>query len=520
MRKLPVVAVVLCALMARPALSQPTGCDTTQPLPDPYVFILLDISGSMNHAAPCTQAEYDAGHCAYVCSGSQCHTPMQGDHPGSKWFQTRQALYNVISGIDDVRFGFATFSDHYLQRVKAKHWLYQATTAGPTILAPGGGPFPAVGSQEVFGQTWSCAAGAGDGCSVSVPADLTDAWEVTRVRRLPKGGDAFTQAVDVFVRSSNSIVYKVRYEPVAGGALGSPIQTAVTTWRCNNSTCTTTTLVGTQTVSWEPVGEFLSWESAASTASRTQPYSFFNQTAASDSTASTVCSINNGGWEPNGDDATDTFTSGGISYNLKHPTDASDPRGPIFTKGDVIPLDWLDRHKQDVLARVAPNLALDPLATPDFRTAAYFQDHAAPGEGFLRLVDESARPIVPFGLTSLAWSIRDFYDWFSECGNKCSDPTNWEDVAALEDPDWGCRRLHLLVITDSQEECNSFNPCADVSSLRNQTSLRTSVIGIGQSFGNPLNCMAQYGGGMLAYPKTRQQIEQALIDYFDWVRQP
>jgi hypothetical protein len=522
MRKFPVVVLLLCAFLARPALSQlPPGCENTLPVPDPYVFILLDISGSMNHAVPCTQAEYDAGQCAYVCSGSQCHTPMQGDHPGSKWFQTRQALYNILSGIDDVRFGFATFSEQNAQRVKAKHWLYQATTAGPAIPAPGGGPFPAVGSQEVFGTSWPCTAGAGDGCSNTVPADLNDAWEVTRVKRLPKGGDAFNQTVDVFVRSAGT--YKVRYEPVAGGALGGPIQTMVTTSRCTNPTCTTTTLIGTQTVSWEPVGDFLSWENAASTASRTQPYSFFNQTTASDTTATTICSINNGGWEPNADDVPDTFMAGGIPYNLKQPTDASDPRGPIFTKGDVIPLDWLDRHKEDVLARLAPNLAFDPFAVPNFRTAAYFQDHAAPGEGFLRLDDESVRPIVPYGVSALGWSIRDFYDWFTECGNKCLDPTNWEEIAAVEDPGWGCRRLHLLVITDSQEECNTFNPCADVASLNAKSNLSTSVIGIGQSElsgGNLLRCLADNGGGLFAVPKTRQQIEQALIEFFDWVRQP
>lgn len=513
MRKLPVVAVLLSAL-SLPALAQlPPECGTTLPMPDPYVFILLDISGSMNHAAPCTQAEYDAGQCAYVCSGSQCHTPMQGDHPGSKWFQARQALYDVLSGIDDVRFGFGTFSDHYLQRVTAKHWLYQATSSGPSIT--GWGAFPAAGSQEVFGATWSCTAGASDGCSVSVPADLIDAWELTRVRRLPKGGDALTQTVEVYVRSGSS-VYKVRYEPVSG-SLGGPIQTAVTTWRCPGGSCTT--LIGTQTVSWEPVGDFLSWENATGSASRTQPYSFFNQTAASDSYASTVCSTSNGGWEPNDDGAFDPFTYNGISYNLKQPTDASDPRGAFFTVGDVIPLDWLDRHQDDVLARLAPNLAVDPFAAPDFRTAAYFQDHAAPGEPFLRLPDEIARPVVPYGPTSLGWTIRDFRGWFDGC-TQCSTQTGWDDVAAMEDPDWGCRRLHLLVITDSQEDCNAYDPCADIASLRSQTGLTTSVIGIGQSNLNPLKCMAYNGRGLASYPKTRQQIEQALTDFFDFVRQP
>lgn len=76
------------------------------------------------------------------------------------------------------------------------------------------------------------------------------------------------------------------------------------------------------------------------------------------------------------------------------------------------------------------------------------------------------------------------------------------------------------MITDSQEDCNSFNPCADIASLRNQTGLRTSVIGIGQSNLNPLKCMADNGGGLASYPKTRQQIEQALNDFFNFVSQP
>lgn len=513
MRKLPAVAVLLSAL-SWPALAQlPPECGTTVPIPYPYVFILLDISGSMNHAAPCTQAEYDAGQCSYVCSGTQCHTPMQGDHPGSKWYQARQALYNVLSGIDDVRFGFGTFSDHSIQGVMAKHWLYQATGSGPSI--PGWGAFPAVGAQEVFGATWTCGTGASDGCSVSVPADLVDSWELTRVRRLPKGGDALTQTVEVYVRYG-STVYKVRYAPVSG-SLGSTVQTAVTTWRCSGSSCTI--LIGTQTVAWEPVGDFLSWENA-STASRTQPYTFFNQSTASDSYASTVCSSSNGGWEPNGDDATDTLSYNGIQYKLKHPTDATDPRGTFFSTGDVIPLDWLDRHQDDVLARLAPNLAVDPMAAPDFRTAAYFQDHALPGEGFLRLQDETARPVVPFGPTSLGWTLRDFRGWFTGC-TQCSSQTGWDDVAFMQDPDWGCRRLHLLVITDSQEECSAMNPCADAAALRNQADLRTSVIGIGQHpLTNPLRCMVTEGDGLGWYPKTRQQIEQALTEYFDWVRQP
>lgn len=499
MRKPLSVAVLLLSLAAvttGPASSQ-DPCGWPNPPVDPYVFILLDISGSMSLSVPCTN----------------CFASMPGESPESKWLMTRQALYNVLSTVDGVNFGFATFSNQDAQRVRGKHWLYQAATAGPVIPGAGGGAFPAAGSQEVFGLTWPCTAGASDGCSVSVPADLNDSWEVTRVRRLPKGGDDLTQSTEVYVRISPT-VYKVRYEPVAGGTLGSPIQTNVTTWRCTNSSCSTTSLIGTQTVSWTPVGDFLSWENGT-TASRTQPYTYFNQSAAND-TLGNACPNVAPKWEPNDDDTADLYTqAGGPSYSLKQPTDASDPRGTFFSVGDVIPLDWNDSHKDDVLARLAPNLSVNPLATPDFRTAAYFQDHPMPGETFLRLKDEAARPPVPLGQSALGWSLRAFRGWFDGCTlTGCATSTGWNDVAQNQDPWWGCRKTYLLVITDSLDECSPLNACADVASLYSLTGMKTSVIALGLAPTNPISCMAANGRGLAYYPAVQPAIEEALTDFF------
>ena len=501
MRKPLSIAILLLSLAAGPALPQ-GPCDWPNPPVDPYVFILLDISGSMNLSVPC----------------ASCYASMPGESPESKWLMTRQALYNVLSNVEGVNFGFATFSNQDALRVRAKHWLYQADNGGPVIpgsLGSGGGPFPAVGSQEVFGLTWPCTTGASDGCSSSVPADLNDAWEVTRVRRLPKGGDDLTQTVDVYVRTSTGGLYKVRYAPV-GGSLGGPIQTTVTTWACNNSTCSAPFLLGSETVSWTPVGDFLSWENSTGAASRSQPYSYFNQSVANDSAATLCPALPR--WEPNGDDTADLHTqSGGPGYGLKQPTDASDPRGTFFSTGDVIPLDWNDSHRDDVLARLAPNLAVDPLAAPDFRTAAYFADHPMPGESFLRLKDEAARPLVPLGLTPLGWSLRYFRSWYDGCTQTgCPTTTGWRDVAYTYDAWWGCRKAYLLVITDSVDECSPVNPCTDVASLYAYSGMKTSVIALGMTPGNPISCMAQNGKGIAYYPLNQQQIEEALTDFFTY----
>ena len=101
MRKSLLSAVLLFAVSLPLAAQLPLEC-YSQPLPDPYVFILLDASGSMNHGI--------AG------PGSQI-VPPQGDDPGSKWFQVRQALANVLPGVEGVRFGFATYPNQDTLRV-------------------------------------------------------------------------------------------------------------------------------------------------------------------------------------------------------------------------------------------------------------------------------------------------------------------------------------------------------------------------------------------------------------------
>ncbi|HEX3130521.1 MAG TPA: hypothetical protein VH394_24500 [Thermoanaerobaculia bacterium] len=504
MRKPLAFAVCLLSALAGPAWPQGPICEPPYiPEPaDPYVFILLDMSSSM-------------GDTTSACASAECATSMQTDHPDSKWIQTRQALYNILSNLYNVNLGFATFSNMSPEAVRAKHWLYQAATAGPVI--PGSSAFPAVGSQEVFGLTWQCSSGASDGCSVSVPADLNDTWEVTRVRRLPKGGDAFNQTIDVYLRVGASTVYRVRYTPVSGGTLGGPIQTTVNTVRCTNSTCSTFSVIGTQTVAWNPVGDFISWENPNNVVTRTQPYAYFNPSASNDTFGGVCPSGGPPRWEPNSDDDQDTYTqSAGLSYNLKQPTDASDPRGEFFTVGDVIPLDWNNPHREQILARLAPNLAVDPFAAPDFRTAAYFQDHPAPGELFLRLKNESMRPLVPFGTSALGWSLRSFRYWFDGCtGTSCTTTTGWNEVAADLDPLWGCRKSHLLLITDSADECSPQGACAEVSALRSRTGMTTSVIALGQAPTDSFfSCLVQNGRGAGYFPRSQAEIENALTDFF------
>jgi hypothetical protein len=490
---------------ARPAAAQ--DCSTVAP----YVFILFDTSGSMNWAPPCSQAEVDAGFCAWRCDQYDCWVPKQADDPAAKFFQVKQALYDVLANTTGVQVGFASFNQDSLN-VRGKHWRYQAGTGGVSI--PGWGPFPSPGSEEVLGPTWSCDTGSGDneiGCYAASPADLVDAWELARVRRLPKAGVSLTTAMTVFIRQS-ATTYKVTYTP-RSGSLGGTIQMTVAVLRCNNASCSTTTSLGAPTVTFTPVDEFLSWDIGdGSVLSRSNPQlSYFTQGTASDASAANSCA----GWEPNTDSTADTSSG----YDLKWPT-TSDSRGTYFSFGDLIPQDWLNPHNTDVLARMAPNA--NP-AAPDFRISSYLQDRPTGAETFLRLKDANQRPLIASGASPLGASLNSFRKWWSGCTTGiCS--TGWASVAQAQDPDWACRRQYLIVLSDGDDTCSGLDACAQVSDLSSYYGIKTYAVGFGAAAGigapgNKLSCMAAAGGTSAPYtPHLRQDLEDTLNAIFTSIK--
>lgn len=483
------------------------------PLPEPYVFLLLDTSGSMNWSPSCTQAQYDAGDCSFLCPTGDCFVPLQGDDPASKLYQLKEGLQTSLAGQTGVQLGFASYNQDTLG-VRSKHWLYEAQSGGPTI--PGWGSYPAAGSREVFGFIWGCDTGSGDneiGCYSTKPADLPDAWELSRVQRLPKAGSAFNQSVIFYLRSGTTY-YKVTYSPAAGSVPGAPaVIVNVRIDRCNHSGCTGVTLVGQTSIPWTRVSEFISWDNGA--VNRLNPMMGFFSDLAMDASAGNTCS----GWDPNTDTASD-LSSG---YNLRWPTNASDPRGPFFTVGDVIPLDWSQDHNLDIQARLAPNLAVNPVAVPDFGISSYLQDVPLPGQSYLRLKNEGARPLIASGSTPLGNSLRSFRTWYSGCASGvCPLGAGWKGVAAANDPLWPCRRKLLVVLADGEETCNS-DPCATASVLRTQEGVLTYMVAFGYSpTGGPsISCIAYNGGtGSPLFPQTKTELIDALNAIFTAAKSP
>ncbi|HUO86281.1 MAG TPA: hypothetical protein VM617_02735, partial [Thermoanaerobaculia bacterium] len=80
----------------------------------PYLFIVLDTSASMG-----------------MKMGVDEWAPGGADGPDSRFYQSKQALFNVIRDIDDVHFGFAGYNQNDARAV-AKHWLYYNEQPLPT----------------------------------------------------------------------------------------------------------------------------------------------------------------------------------------------------------------------------------------------------------------------------------------------------------------------------------------------------------------------------------------------------
>lgn len=539
---------------------------------DPLVFILLDTSGSMNWSSQCTAEDMttlydDDGDdptceepdttpcvpvCNYRCDSGDCPTPRNADDPAAKFRQAKEALYQVLQEVDGVSFGFATYNQDQL-RVNDKHWLYQVDATQPEgfFTLAGGQAFPAPGSQEVLGATLTCdracpgsdeADGSRANCNGTNriwddwevgcygdadAADVTDAWELEKVRRLPKLGRAFGDTVTFYIQSAGTR-YRVRYLP--NGASAPPpanVTIDVELERCNNLACTSRTLIDTKTIAFSPIGDFVFWDYQV----RRDPQEggWFG---ASFSSAGETCR----GWDPSAQPVTgyyvdrdgildnsnlDVDPSGG--YSLKRPTtngpyqpgNANDWR---FWEGDVVPPSWLSNNETKARNRLAPG-ASNPAMSNPFGQADYFNDRRQGADTFLRLDSALGTdpPLIANGSTPIAGSLSFFRHWYSGCGKpgNCNDTSGWNDIAAVNDPDWECRKKYLLILTDGAETCDNApgsadyyrnnwskfppgfderaNPdaCAFVASMQSQEDIQSIVIAFGVTQNNPkINCLS------------------------------
>ena len=112
---------------------------------EPYVMILFDNSDSMAWTPP-----------KEGCVDGMCSVWLDGDDPESKFYQAKEAVYEVVQAANGVRFGFAAVNRDHLQ-VVTKHWSYRAAAVetGALLSLPSGRAYPELGSEEIFGRTYS-----------------------------------------------------------------------------------------------------------------------------------------------------------------------------------------------------------------------------------------------------------------------------------------------------------------------------------------------------------------------------
>lgn len=462
---------------------------------NPYAFILLDTSGSMN------QRPEDS---AELLSAA--------DSPLSKMYLAKQALYEVISEFDNINFGFATFNQDDL-RVYRKHWIYQPQadpTWKATLLYPlasesysFGGDEPSVNALNTVFQ-YTCT--SPKTISTTTPGQL-------ELSVFPRGGDAGNLIHGAWLKQTRTYYVETK---IVAGSLGDATLTvqhtrkrlATGSNRCGNNPPYNTVFdetVGPINVTYTLVSDSLVWTQGTSPG--------FN-----DKTAGNTCS----GLDPNTDTSSDDYLIGSPinrTVNIKYPTVVS-PLSPLLDSGDMLPLSWSSDNKDEILRRMAPNLRLGE-TVPDYRIARYFNDHPtgtiSTGRYALELKNSSVRPLVAEGSTPLGNSIEGFRKWYSGCARgTCPSNTGWKSLAASNDPSWPCKKKYLIVLTDGDETCsNGSGACTGTAAL-NDEGVTTFVIAFGvQGGSNVLTCMAENGGsGQPVFPQDRTALLNELRNIF------
>ncbi|MCB1054768.1 MAG: hypothetical protein KDD11_04560, partial [Acidobacteria bacterium] len=232
-------------------------------------------------------------------------------------------------------------------------------------------------------------------------------------------------------------------------------------------------------------------------------------------------------WEANDDSSNDDYEN--VRLTIDSPSNPG-----VLEYGDVIPLNWDDKNRQKILDVLSPNRRFpgaNPDASdfePDFRLSRYLtndpynskltviQDLRV-GQSSSRTADPIVQMVVPRGSTPLGNTLEDFRRWYAGSGG--SD--GWLDLAETEDPQFSCRNVYVLMLTDGNETCNS-NPAAEAEYLLDEYGVRTYVIGFGlegSDGGDSLDDIAAAGGTTAPFrPQSVDELVQVLQNIFDDIR--
>jgi len=617
-RRAPAVAAAALALagvaflLQRPALADDRDLlrfDGAKP----YLFILLDTSASMS-----------------LAMGEDVWTPGWADGPGSRLYQAKQALYNVLQDVDDVQYGFASYNQDHVH-VTAKHYTYYNPTELPTDADTWAIAFPAAETPKVVDEVLVPADVDGDGSlltqlipvprldSSGNPLEIDPDIDETDTRVLEIAGDVLTfgqnsgtrvagTCSDPLVLTNAADRAKLQGLPIDGttDASGAPtrmwIRSESRTYlleitvpgndadgvaqkigdsdlftkfelrrvSTGNSCATDVASVNFDTafgasgiqrvnrnLDSDPqlfqtlVVDGPSWddgdgETLAGVASFSD--------VVSDADFSNSHPFTGKGWEGNYDSGDDSGESGDFqsnitkadlkcnpasasclgAANLKPVTETAFSSERALDKGDLIPFDWDRTWKHDFLRRLSPSHTITSAGLGDYRLARLFGEAEAGGDP-LPLLDSARRPLLAADHSPLAKSLNDFRCWYlgeeGRAGSqKCRDTTfvpefgtGWEELACVNDPEFGCRRPYLIVISDGEdtggvgEDAN-----ADVAALNSHSGVRTWALNVGDprgcDSGGGLHPIVRAGGGECIVVNTQAKLRQTLQSILGEIR--
>jgi Tfp pilus tip-associated adhesin PilY1 len=477
---------------------------------NPYLFIVLDTSASMN-----LMLDQSAGATALA----------DADTPGTRLYEAKRAIYTVFKDVSDVHFGLVTYNQDALH-VLAKHWLYAVSsttvTAGTWPLRDGSVNYPVPAEILTFGKHFTTTPVIGEGGSCAAPLTYsTDRAAIDRFSKLDTDGNG-TSKLWIKDGGKTYLVTVTRNNGTLGDA-NNPLLVDFRAEVRSGAACATVGSIATlqATLRASSPFDFLLFDAPSGSAvTEDESAGYWNfQDAVATATSGAGRPFTGNGWEGNydsgfvsGDAAFDASTDKADLFclndsnnvnkcmNLHYPTSRSSafmpPRPHLaeLDSGDLMPPDWRDTdgNRDEMIRRMAPNLR-SGAAVPDFGIASYFKNTPDfPNSGnnaILDLKEDNERPLIAYGNSPLGRVINDYRCWWNGTSdNKCkgtrSYQSGFEQIAVNYDPEWGCRRPYLLLISDGEDNSTAEAPNADVANLNSKSGIKTWAINLG----DPNNC--------------------------------
>ena len=521
----------------------------------PFVFLLLDTSGSMNLGL------------------NDLWLPGGADNPSSRLFLARRALAEVFRelGDEDISVGMAGYNHDNL-RVVAKHWLYyndQALPAGnawpiafPAPDADGlttlvdtltvdtnadgladamdGIPDSLLSDVEGHVMTFGAPFAVGtnipalrEAGSCASPLDLDTVAGLRRAQTFAVDPSPSNPSTLYVAKQSKRYRLTVKTDPAA--QLGNDNfkvdytlqEVKVVSGSCNDQG---SAMSLTLNLRLDPnLNQHLVYDSTAGTETLAGLWNAMDVVETTD--YFTERPHTGFGWEGNYDSNHDgslnsltgstnvdcfSATSPCTAYKPIRQTQLASDR--VLDRGDLLPFDWNNTNLDEFLRRMNP-------ITDRYGVAGYYQDSLS--SGILRPGDDDRVPLMAAGLSPLNKSINDFRCYYTGEGNKCNNTPffgdGWDALACEKDRTYGCRRPYLIVISDGEENTNGADATSEVANMNAKAGVQTWVLNLGNESrckgGGSLNSLTKAGKGQCITISDPTQLKTELLKILGIIEQ-